>query len=53
MEKLINKYADTFNENFPFFVCRNMTDEEIRGVIETCLKTGKPYTPEMDDEVLY
>lgn len=53
MEELINKYADTFNENFPFFICRNMTDEEIRKIIELCLKTGKSYKPKTKDDAIY
>lgn len=46
MDELLIKYADTFGENFPLFMCMGMDDEEIMKIIKDCLKNGVPYEAE-------
>ena len=47
-EKLLNEYAERFNENFPLYAAPPMTDKEFEKVLMNCLKSGKPY--ELDEE---
>lgn len=43
MEKLIKKYVERFNENFPLFMLGGMSDDEIKTLLENCLDKGEPY----------
>ena len=47
-EKLLNEYAERFNENFPLYAAPPMTDKEFEKVLMDCLKSDKPY--ELDEE---
>lgn len=53
MDELLFQYADRFGENFPMFYARDMDDEEVSRTIQRCLDSGKPYTPDFEDGVLY
>lgn len=51
-EKLI-QYADHFGENFPIFIARNLSEEELTKVIDDCIAKNKPYELEAQDDVDY
>lgn len=53
MDELLIKYADTFGENFPLFMCMGMDDEEIIKIIKDCLKNGVPYEAEQEENTVY
>lgn len=46
MEQLIKKYLERFNENFPLFMLGDMSDDEIKTLIEDCLTKDEPYRPD-------
>lgn len=43
------EYADRFGENFPTFDFQYYSEAEIMEIIDKCLETGKPYTPEVKE----
>ena len=48
MDKLLFEYADAFDENFPVFLFRSKSAEEIVTMIQKCLVDGIPYkSPEI------
>lgn len=49
-EKLI-QYADHFGENFPIFIARNLSEEELIRIIDDCIANDKPYQIEVQDGV--
>lgn len=53
MDELLLKYVDTFNENFPLYMCMGMEDEEITKIIEKCLKDGVPYEVNQEKNAVY
>ena len=53
MFELIEQYTEKFNENFPIFVVRNMTEDEIKGIIRKCLDDGKPYQVDTEEDCFY
>lgn len=53
MDELLIKYADTFGENFPLFMCMGMDDEEVMKIIKNCLKDGVPYEVEQEENAVY
>lgn len=54
MEKLIKKYVERFNENFPLFMLGSMSDDEIKTLLENCLDKGEPYRIEDNTaDILY
>lgn len=46
MEKLIRKYVERFDENFPLFMLGGLSDDEIKALLEDCLTKGEPYRPD-------
>lgn len=53
MDELLIKYADKFNENFPLFVVRDLSEKEIKDIIQKCLDENKPYEIETDSDRFY
>ena len=41
MEKLMDKYLELFNDGFPMFQMQSKTEEEIRAILERCIKEKK------------
>lgn len=48
----IEQYTQRFNENFPLFMLKGRTEDELIGIIKDCLKTGKPYVPPDNDAAI-
>lgn len=53
MNEKLEKYRETFGEQFPLMLCMGMPDKEIIKIIDECLDSGKPYEPEIEKDVLY
>ncbi len=54
MEKLIKKYIERFDENFPLFMLGGMSDDEIKALITDCLEKGEPYrVNDKSDDIVY
>ncbi len=43
IEKLLNEYSEKFGDNFPLRLVSFDSDEELKKVLENCLKSGKAY----------
>lgn len=41
MEKLMDKYLDLFGDGFPMFQMQSKTEEEIKAILERCIKEKK------------
>ena len=51
MDELLLKYADEFDENFPTYLFRNENEDEIKSIIQRCLKKGIPFgIPDADSK---
>lgn len=53
MENLLNEYEKKFNDNFPIFLLRGKTDNELESIIKECIKNNKKYEVEIDNNVDY
>ncbi len=53
IEIYLNKYNEKFDSNFPYFLVRGMSKEEMIKIIENSLETGKPYEPEIEEGYYY
>lgn len=54
MDEKLNQYAEHFGENFPIFIVNNLTDDELIGIIDDCIKNNKPYdVGKLDDDIKY
>lgn len=53
MNEKLDAYREKFGEQFPLMLCMGMPDKDIIKIIDKCLKSGKPYDPEIEDDVLY
>jgi hypothetical protein len=53
MDKWLEKYRETFDEQFPLMLCRGNTEDEIIKIIQKCIDDGEPYEPELDSEANY
>lgn len=53
LQEYLFKYVDTFHENFPIYGFMGIPDEEIIDTIKECIKSGKPYVLDIDDDVCY
>lgn len=53
LERLLAKYQDQFEDNFPLMLCRHMDDDEIATIIENCLDADEPYEPKLDVNANY
>lgn len=49
MWDLMDKYEDTFNEQFPLMLFRGMKDHEIISILKECLEKGEPYDSELEE----
>lgn len=49
LDKLIDKYMDTFEMNFPRTMVKHLDTDEIIKIVENCLETNTPYEPEITD----
>ena len=52
LEKLLNEYAERFNEAFPLFSVPN-DEKEVLEILQKCLADNKPYKPKREKDVLY
>ena len=50
-DKILNIYVDKFNESFPYFIVRRMSDEEMSKTMVKALIEEKPFEPEIDTNV--
>lgn len=53
MDELLFEYIDKFHENFPMFLFRTKTEEEINEIIKQCIDSGKHYEAELDENANY
>lgn len=53
METILDQYREQFDECFPLMLCMGMAEEDIIHIIQNCLNDNKPYTPDIDPEVMY
>lgn len=53
LDRLLDEYLDKFGENFPIYMTRQMTDDQLLSTIEGAIKSGKPYSPKIEEDVLY
>ena len=53
MEESLNKYAEQFDENFPIFLLRNKTENEVIQIVQKCLESNEPYKVEDDKDSDY
>ena len=52
-DKMLDKYQERFEENFPLMLCRHMEEDEIIEIIQKCLDDDEPYDPELDPDANY
>ena len=43
LDNYLQKYVDTFHENFPIYAFMGIADDEIIDTIKECLDKGKAY----------
>ena len=53
MNEKLNEYREKFGEPLPMMFFRCATDDEIIKVIDSCLESGKPYEPELEEGAAY
>ena len=53
MEQKLNQYAEHFGENFPIFITRGLSEDEIIKIIDDCIEQNKPYEVETDENANY
>lgn len=53
LSEYLQKYIDTFGENFPIFGFMTVPEDEIINIIRGCLNDGKPYELDVKDGVYY
>ena len=53
MDELLNQYADRFNDNFPIFLLRNKTEDEIKEIVQSCLDKNEPLSIEVENDCDY
>lgn len=53
LDEYLQKYVDTFDENFPMFAFMGIDEKEIIAEIQKCLDKGKPYVLKIDEGVYY
>lgn len=49
---MLEAYQDRFDEAFPTYLAPDNENDQM-DIIEACLKTNKPYNPEIDPNVVY
>lgn len=50
---LLLRYVDRFNDNFPVFCVRNLSDAEIIKLIINALEADVKYTPDLENDALF
>ena len=53
LDKLLDRYQEHFEENFPLMLCRTMQDDEIIQINEDCFEKDEPYAPDLKAEANY
>lgn len=53
IDNLLEKFVETFEENFSIFLVLAMDGEEISKLLEESLETGKPFRPEVGPDKIY
>ena len=53
LQEYLQKYVEALGENFPIYGFMGIPDEEIINIIKDCIKSGKPYVLDTDDDVCY
>ena len=53
MNEKLNQYVDHFGENFPIFIVRDLSEDEIIKIIDDCINNNKPYEVETQEDVFY
>lgn len=53
MIEILTEYREKFGEAFPLMLTRHMTEKQIIETVEDCIRTGKPYTPELEPDSFY
>ena len=53
IKKLLNEYAEKFDDNFPLMLVTHMDEDEIIELIEKCIKEEKPLELEVEEDVDY
>ena len=53
LNEYLQKYVETFGENFPTFAFMGISDDEIIKTIQGCLTNDKPYQLEVKNNVYY
>lgn len=43
-DEALRAYVEPFNENFPLFMMRMISEEKLIQIIENCLKSGRKYS---------
>lgn len=51
LDEYLQKYVDTFDENFPMFAFMSIEEKEIIAEIQKCLDNDKPYVLNVKDGV--
>ena len=52
IDKLLNEYAEQFDEAFPVYSFGG-SEEELEQTLKTCIKMNEPYHAEYDDKADY
>lgn len=53
MDAWLDKYRETFGEQFPLMLCRHLDENEIIETIKNCIDSGEAYDPDLDDDANY
>ncbi|MCY1152914.1 MAG: hypothetical protein OWP43_10920 [Sphaerochaetaceae bacterium] len=53
IEIYLDKYIEKFDSNFPHFLVRGMSKEEMIKIIKEILETGNHYEPEIEEGYYY
>lgn len=49
LDEILNEYSDKFDDTFPIFAVTHLSDSELIQLVKDCLKSGKPYNPEWNE----
>ncbi len=49
-DEALRAYVETFNENFPLFMVRVMSEEKLMQIMENSLKSGRKYSVRNPDK---
>lgn len=53
LDKVLIEYSKKFNDNFPVYIVRDFSEEEIIKLAKKAIETNTPYKPLVEEGVVY